>query len=99
MKRDATGPLGSLLVTGDVCPSGGIALNEDREIDRRSFLLPARGRLGISALSYGRIIGANDRISLGQIGVGRRGRELASVVADMKGSHNVEMTAVCDLGR
>src|SRR4029077_15988747 len=33
------------------------------------------------------------------IGVGRRGRELASVVADLKRSHNVEMTAVCDLGK
>jgi predicted dehydrogenase len=29
--------------------------------------------------------------------VGNRGRELASVVADLKERHNVEMTAVCDL--
>jgi len=53
--------------------------------------------IGASALSYGRIIGANDRISLGQVGMGRRGREIASVVADLKHSHNFEMTAVCDL--
>jgi hypothetical protein len=53
--------------------------------------------IGTSALSYGRILGANDRISLGIIGAGRRGHELASVVADVKGSHNAEMIAVCDL--
>jgi predicted dehydrogenase len=68
----------------------------DSDLRRRSFLI-AGAAIGTSALSYGRIIGANDRISLGHIGVGRRGRELASVVADQKRSHNVEMTAVCDL--
>src|SRR6478735_6878162 len=66
-------------------------------MERRSFLLAGAAVLGTSALSYGRIIGANDRISLGLIGAGRRGRELASVVADIKGSYNAEMTAVCDL--
>jgi predicted dehydrogenase len=53
--------------------------------------------IGSTAVSYGRIIGANDRISLGHIGIGARGRELAAIAADLKGSHNVEMTAVCDL--
>jgi predicted dehydrogenase len=71
--------------------------NSNEEIRRRSFLIAGAAAIGTSALSYGRIIGANDRISLGHIGVGRRGRELASVVADLKRSHNVEMTAVCDL--
>ncbi len=66
-------------------------------IDRRSFLAASAVAIGASALSYGRILGANDRISLGQIGIGNRGRELASVVAGLKNSHNVEMTAVCDL--
>ena len=72
-------------------------MNADSEIDRRSFLLTGAAVIGTSALSYGRIIGANDRISLGLLGAGRRGRELASVVADIKGSYNAEMTAVCDL--
>src|SRR3954453_24042542 len=63
----------------------------------RRTLLMAGASLGVSAISYGRIAGANDRISLGHIGVGNRGRELASVVADLKERHNVEMTAVCDL--
>ncbi len=65
-------------------------------IDRRSFLISSAA-LGVSALSYGRILGANDRISLGQIGIGRRGRELGSIAAGLKNSHNVEVTAVCDL--
>src|SRR5260370_24015453 len=65
-----------------------------REIGRRGFVVAA---LGTTALSYGRIIGANDRISLGHVGVGSRGRELASVAAGLRGGHNVEMTAVCDL--
>jgi len=77
-------------------PGAAHTLNNE-EIRRRSFLIGGAAAIGTSALSYGRIIGANDRISIGHIGVGRRGRELASVVADLKRSHNVEMTAVCDL--
>jgi predicted dehydrogenase len=53
--------------------------------------------LGSTALSYARIPGANDRISIALMGAGNRGRELASVVAGLKGRHNIEMTAVCDL--
>jgi len=50
-----------------------------------------------SAKHYGRIIGANDRITIGVIGCGNRGQE-----AHMRGVHkysqdqNVEITAVCD---
>ncbi len=66
-------------------------------IQRREFLTAGAAVIATSASSYGRIPGANDRIALGQIGIGRRGRELASVVAGLKDNHNVEMTAVCDL--
>src|SRR4051812_48095711 len=66
---------------------------------RRTFLKAGAAVIGTSAISYGRIIGSNDRISLGHVGVGRRGRELASVASGLKRSHNVEMTAVCDLWR
>jgi predicted dehydrogenase len=62
-------------------------------ITRRSVLLGCAS----TALSYARIAGANDRISLGHIGVGNRGRELSAVIASLKDDHNVEMTAVCDL--
>jgi predicted dehydrogenase len=64
---------------------------------RRSFLFAGAAAIGTTALSYGRIIGANDRISLGHIGIGNRGRELAAIAADLKGSYKVEMTAICDL--
>ena len=64
---------------------------------RRNFLLTGAAALSTSALSYGRILGANDRISLAHIGIGNRGRELASIAADLKTSHKVEITAVSDL--
>ena len=50
-----------------------------------------------TALSYGNIVGANDRISLGHIGIGSRGGDLDLIASKLKSSHHVEMTAVCDL--
>ena len=70
---------------------------QNENLKRRSFLIAGAAAVGSTALSYARIVGANDRISLGHIGVGNRGRELASIVAGLKGGHRVEMTAVCDL--
>jgi hypothetical protein len=72
------------------------------EIDRREFLsqgarVAAGTALATTALSYGRILGANDRIALGHVGIGNRGRGLERIVAQLKDQHNVEMTAVCDL--
>jgi len=67
---------------------------------RRKFLKSATAggaALAISAASYSRVIGANDRISIGQIGCGSRG-----IDAHMAGIHahqatqNFEITAVCD---
>src|SRR5271165_5227222 len=69
----------------------------DKPVSRRCILMAGTAALGTSALSYARIAGANDRISLGHIGVGNRGRELAAVAASLKDNQNVEMTAVCDL--
>ncbi|MGC4056028.1 MAG: Gfo/Idh/MocA family oxidoreductase [Paludibaculum sp.] len=66
-------------------------------LNRRKFVRAGGAALACSALSYGRILGSNDRISMAQIGLGNRGRELASIVSDLKGQFNVEMTAVCDL--
>ncbi len=68
--------------------------------NRRDFL--KQTAVGVTALSftarsYARILGANDRIRLGQIGCGDRGRN-----AHMAGVHkfdkaeNVEYVAVCD---
>ena len=77
--------------------------SSDPKINRREFLhkgaVVAAGGAALSstALSYTRIAGANDRISLGHIGVGNRGSELDGIVASLKDQKNVEMTAVCDL--
>ena len=75
---------------------------ESEKITRRSFLNRSTTALGAAtvastAISYRRILGANDRISLGHIGIGIRGSELQGIVATLKDKHNVEMTAVCDL--
>ena len=77
--------------------------SSDSKINRREFLqkgaVVAAGSAALSstALSYSRIAGANDRISLGHIGVGNRGSELDGIVAPLKDQKNVEMTAICDL--
>jgi len=67
---------------------------------RRSFLKSASvagAALASTAVSYARIVGANERISIGMIGCGERG-----TAAHMAGVHqfdkaqNVQFTAVCD---
>jgi predicted dehydrogenase len=74
-------------------------------MDRRTFLgksaaLTAGGAaLASTALSYGRIAGANDRISLCHIGNGSRGEDLDWIVSKLAATHNVEMSAVGDLWR
>jgi len=73
------------------------------KIARRTFLtktaaaVAGAGVLSSTAFSYSRIKGANDRILLGHIGIGNRGRELAWIVSQLKDKQNVEMAAVCDL--
>jgi len=73
------------------------------QMDRRTFLsksaaLMAGGAVcGSSAASYERIPGSNDRISLGHIGIGSRGKELDEIAAMLQKDYNVEMTGVCDL--
>lgn len=71
-----------------------------RSLSRRGLLKAGVGGsavLAFSAASYSRILGANDRISIGVIGCGNRG-----VNAHMAGvnqhaqSQNIEITAVCD---
>jgi len=76
--------------------------SDKNKVDRRSFLGTAGAAVAGSAfastaLSYGRILGANDRISLGHIGIGNRGSELLAMASRLKTKYNVESTAVCDL--
>ena len=59
-------------------------------LDRRNFL---RGATALTALSYSRVMGANDRIQLGLIGCGDRGRY------DMGNFQkaNADVVALCDI--
>ena len=68
---------------------------------RREFLKTATAgtaALGMTATSYARVVGANDRIRLGQIGCGGRGfgAHMAGVNKHAK-QENVEFVAVCDV--
>jgi predicted dehydrogenase len=70
-------------------------------MDRREFLeatlLTGGAALASSALSYGRILGANDRIRLAHIGIGSRGDDLIEIIGKLKDTHKIEMMGVCDL--
>ena len=73
------------------------------QMNRRDFVTKSAAAIAGSvvvpspALSYARIAGANDRISLGHVGNGSRGGDLDLIASKLKSSHNVEMVAVCDL--
>ena len=59
-------------------------------LSRRGFV----GAAGIGALSYSRILGANDRIRMGYIGVGNRGDQVHDAFLEWA---DQETVAVCDL--
>jgi predicted dehydrogenase len=68
-------------------------------VSRRGFLA-ATSAAAFSATSYGRIIGANDRILIGVIGCGGMANgHMTSIKRRMieGGKDNVQMVAVCDL--
>ena len=58
---------------------------------RRDLL---RGASALTALSYSRVRGANDKVQLGLIGCGERGRE---DMAQFQKNPVVDVTAVCDI--
>jgi predicted dehydrogenase len=63
----------------------------DTPVPRRAFL---RGVTAATAVSYSRIYGANDRIQLGLIGCGERGR---SDMSKFLTAGNVDVVALCDI--
>jgi len=73
------------------------------EITRRQFLTAtAAGAAGIALTSAGilapqRVLGANDRLRVGLVGVGERMGTLMNEFHDLKDSHNCELVAVCDI--
>jgi predicted dehydrogenase len=69
-----------------------------RSLSRRAFLKEtATAAAAMSAASYARVPGANDRLSVGIIGCGSRGKGVHMPgIHDHSESQNVEITAVCD---
>jgi predicted dehydrogenase len=77
-------------------------MRETDEIDRRTFLKGAGGMLMASSMearSYARIIGANDRIRLAQLGCGDRSEGHVQMAQLASKQMPVETVAVCDLWR
>jgi len=69
-------------------------------IDRRTFVKQAGGAVlaaGIDARSYARVLGANDRIRLGQLGCGSRSEGHVHMTQLAAKQMPVETIAVCDL--
>jgi predicted dehydrogenase len=63
----------------------------DTDVPRRAFL---RGVTAATALSYSRVFGANDRVQLGLIGCGERGR---SDTEKFVKAGNTDVVALCDI--
>ncbi len=51
----------------------------------------------LTAASWGRVIGANDRIQYGFIGLGGMGSRHLSIIKEFSEPENVEVLAICDL--
>src|ERR1017187_7257460 len=70
------------------------------QIDRRTFVKQAGVTMlaaGMSAKSYARVLGANDRIRIGQLGCGDRSQGHVHMVQLASKQMPVETVAVCDL--
>lgn len=79
-----------------------IASRTSSACTRRRFL--KQSSLGAAALGLGPLvlrgaIGANDRIKIGMIGTGDRAQALLSELVKSAKSHNVQVTAICDVWR
>ncbi len=80
-----------------------MAENEGKEVSRREFVKRAGGAVlagswaGMTARSYARILGANDRIRLGQLGCGGRSEGHVHMALMASKQTPVEVAAVCDL--
>jgi predicted dehydrogenase len=74
--------------------------NDMEGIGRRTFVKHASGAAlaaGLSAKSYARVLGANDRIRLGQLGCGDRSGGHVHMVELAARQMKVETVAVCDI--
>ena len=66
---------------------------DSKQVSRRGFI----GAATITAASYSRVLGANERIRIGQLGIGSRGDGHTRMAAKSKDDMNVEITHVCDI--
>ena len=66
----------------------------DKSVPRREFVRTVSAATAATALSYSRILGANDRVQMGLIGCGSRG---VGVMNNFLKVGNVEVTALCDV--
>jgi len=69
-------------------------------MDRRAFVKQSSTAFlatGMSASSYARILGANDRVRLGIVGCGSRSEDLVEMAGIANKQTPVEIAAVCDL--
>jgi len=64
-----------------------------RKISRRTFHAAA-GALALTAASAGRVLGANERVQLGFIGVSNRGGQLLDAFTKL---NDIQVTALCDV--
>jgi len=75
-------------------------MTETSPVSRRSFLqttgVAAATTVGMTAASYAKVIGANDRIRVGFIGVGGMGNGHLSAHNTLKKKNNLEPVAVAD---
>ena len=77
-------------------------MNESNNTSRRRFIAQTGivaagvtfGASAVSAASYKRIIGANDKIRTGFIGIGNRGSQLLNLFMDQP---DLEVAALCDV--
>jgi predicted dehydrogenase len=75
-------------------------MTDDNSVNRRDFVKAVGAGLALGALSRpasARIMGANDRINLGVIGVGGRGVYLTGMFASLAEKANVQIGSVCDV--
>ena len=63
-------------------------------LSRRTFLKASASAVALTAVSYDRVLGANEKLNLGLIGSGGRGKSLITEAAAKQG-HNC--VALCDV--
>jgi hypothetical protein len=54
------------------------------------------GGIGLSAKTYGSVVGANERLNVAVIGIRSRGQEHIESWCSIAKSHNVRITTLCD---